>query len=184
MWQFQVFDDHSEAISNGILGSMAFLRRDEHMKAVVDPILTKNGLENLKMDEWVPFQSWLNVFKEISAEGKRQMFDLVAIGMAIGMGISLPPEIDNIPAVLASLDPVYRMHHRGADVGHYHLEQLGERQYKVVANIPYPEDLVYGTIYGFCKRFVSDGDGLIVVIDKNAPSLKKGDKSTTYLISW
>lgn len=184
MWQFKVFDERSEAATNGILNSMAYLTRDPHMKAVVDPILEKYGLDDLKPGEWVPFQSWLNVFRDISDEGRRQMFDLVAIGMSIGMGIAIPPEIDSIPAVLASLDPVYQMHHRVGEVGNYYVEKLGERKYKVVANIPYQEDLVYGTIYGFCKRFVSSADRLVVEIDKNAPSLKKGDKSTTYLISW
>lgn len=184
MWQFQVFDERSMVSSEGISGTVNYLVKDPIMKAAVEPILKKYGLDDLKPGEWYPLQSWLNVFRDMSAEGTRDMFNLVAIGMAIGMGIEIPPDIDSIPAVLASLDPVYQMYVQGGEVGHYYLEALGERHYKVVANIPYPEDLIYGTIYGFCKRFVSSNDHLVVQVDKDAPSLKKGDKSSTFIISW
>src|SRR5262245_831982 len=77
----------------------------------------KLSLEDLRPDNYVPLQRWLNALKEIHETVGSNLVHRV--GMAIVENAHFPPDLPTVEAALETLDRIYYLNHRG-EVGHYH----------------------------------------------------------------
>lgn len=166
------YDQNVEAAGHAILAVTSALGEG------VQPIMVKHGIVDLHAEGWYPLKAWLDVMDEISA-----MYDQVAMGMKIVETAVFPPGIDSIESVLNSVEIAYQMNHRGGYIGHYTVEKLGERNYKVVAQTHFPDFFTYGILYGLCREFAPPNSNLTVTHD-SAPCKKDGADSCTYLVAW
>jgi hypothetical protein len=113
------------------------------------------------------------------------MFDLVSIGMKLVDTSVAPPGADQIPfdEALAMLNMVNRLNHRNGDIGEYVIERVEDRHVRVIARVPYPDDLLYGMFYGGTRRFLPPGTHFTVSYD-DAPRRSQGGETTILHIEW
>ncbi len=146
-------------------------------------ILRKNGIVDPKPGQWYSQQSWLNAFKTISDELGQATLSI--IGKKIPDNAQWPPEVDNIEKALGSIDVAYHMNHRNGEIGHYKFEKVGDREFKITCNNPYPCDFDKGLIEAVALKFKpADVIGLRVKHDDSKPCRKKGHDSCTYIVTW
>lgn len=170
----------TEISGEGILSLVQNVRTDE-----IQPILDRHNLGKLEPAKWYPAQIYLDVLADIRAEFR---LNLVAIGMAVGENTSLPPEAQNLSLgdILWSVDDHYQMHHRNGDIGHAVTEKISDTHYTVTIHEGwlYPDDLEYGVIYGFAKRFLPPGTEFLVEYDPDIPRIEHGGDKTIIHIKW
>jgi hypothetical protein len=173
-------DPNAEIIGQNVLAFVQNLRAEE-----VQPFLKKHGLENVDPEKWYPLQDWLNVLNDIQREGEA-MSDFVGIGMAIAETAPLPPETEgmNLEQFFGLLNPSYQMQHRSGDVGKIESEKVGDKHIKVTVDVPYPDDLEYGTAYGFAKRFLPKGTRFVVKYDEKQTRKDHGGENTIIHVTW
>ncbi len=165
---------------------------------VLDKLLKRIGIttnldpEVLK-NHWIPMPLWWQLQHELVAEvGASTSY---SAGRKIAEAAPLPPEIDNIQAVLSAVDASYHMHHRregkvmfdpatGAmldGIGHYHCElHQGQTSATMTLDNPYSCDLDRGILAGFGARF----EPAVSVTHMEGGCRKKGDKACQYLVQW
>lgn len=81
--------------------------------------------------------------------------NFVAIGMKVFDTMPLPPEIDSLGAFLTAMPSMLQMLSRNAVGVETH---VGESSAIVINKSPYPDDLVYGELWGVAKRFTPNGN--------------------------
>lgn len=149
------------------------------------PILAKHGLEEVDPEAWYPMQTYLDFFRDLAAPDTiNAMFDLVSIGQKIPETILLPPDIQTIHDIMSMYDQAYQMNHRGGKAGNWHYTRLGDREIKMVAEKPYPDDFDYGAMFSFCRKYKPEDARLTVRIDESQPVRKLGGATTTFMIKW
>jgi hypothetical protein len=178
MAQFVAFDPNVEVRGETMLSTIASLGEQ------IRPVLAKHGLAVIEPEKWYPQQTWLDVLREVAAAKFNAMFDLVSIGMHIPENAAFPPDIDSIPAALASIDVAYHMNHRNGEIGEYRFVGVNDKQIDMICRNPYPDDFDYGIIYSMARRFRTAGSHFVVRHDDHAPCRKKGADSCTYHITW
>jgi len=148
------------------------------------PFLEKHNLSHIEPDKWYPLQPWLNVLEDLSNESNA-MFNMVAIGAAISETAVLPPGAENlsIEEILFAINDVYQMQHKG-DVGSVVTEKVDDHHIVLTLNVPYPDDLEYGTAYGFARRFLPPNTPFTVEYDAKSLRHDEGGDCTILHITW
>jgi len=149
---------------------------------MVAPLLAKHGLANPDLTSWHPFQTWLNVLKDLgNALGSSNAY--IAIGRRAVENVILAPEVNSIPTVLPLLQIIYGVYIRNTPEGEgYFIEKKGETQYWMYHNTPHPDDLIYGYIWGLVARFKKPDEHFIVRILPNPhPEIHAG---TVFEVKW
>jgi hypothetical protein len=148
-------------------------------------ILKKHGILDPHPNEWYSQQAWLDAFREISEElGAHTLF---AIGEAIPENAIFPPEINDLPKALSSIDIAYHLNHRGGEIGHYTLIDFNSENCTaiMVCNNPYPSDFDRGIISTMVRKFVPSTSFIYdVQLDSSKETRLKGADSCTYIITW
>lgn len=178
MAQFVAFDPKVEVLGQALVTST------EGTGDEASVYLAAHSMGNIQPDQWYNQQEWLNFLKAINDHRLNAMFDLVGIGMKTPDNAIFPPQIDSIPSALASIDVAYHMNHRNGEIGHYHVNVLGDSSIDMLCENPYPCDFDYGLIYSMVRRFRPQNAKFSVVHDPNAPCRQKGADSCTYHITW
>lgn len=171
----EVLGQAASAIFNHMLG-------DEVMDS-----LRKHGVDQLKPDEWYPVDKFIEVFADWFRNPENTSNQLVSVGMAIIDNAMLPPEMESAPLVqkLMLLGALHDINHRGTgDPGRYIIEQVGEKHLKYTTNTPYPDDMIYGYIYGVAKRFLPRGTRFTVSYDPDIPRQHEGGTHTVFHLKW
>lgn len=154
---------------------------------VATKILQRHGIMDPRPGDWYPIQSLLDAMRDTSDTFGANM--LARIGEQIATNAKLPPGLDDLETVLASIDTAYHMNHQGGEIGHYVYEFKGlvgglTRATMVCPN-PYPCSFDRGVIEGFSRRFKPEGAiDVLVRHDDSEPCRKTGAESCTYVISW
>lgn len=143
MSKYVSFNPNAQVIGKAILGVASAL--GERAK----PSLEKYGLDKVKPDGWYPQQSWLNALREFDQES---MFDLIAVGKHVAEHVPLPDEVDSVEAVLMLIGKTYSHNHRNCP-GYSRSELVGDNHIQVTVHDPYPNNMVYGVLFGFASRF-------------------------------
>ncbi len=157
--------------------------RDDKTK----PIMEKYGLLDINPESWFPLSKYLDALNEL---GERPDFssDLVAIGLEVGLMTPLPPDLTSptLEQVLMGWNDMYQMLHRGADVGKVVIKKISETHYKTIHTAVYPDDMIYGVLYGYGRRFLPPGTRFMVYYDEDVLPRDKGGTgdSTIIHISW
>jgi hypothetical protein len=180
MSTYTSFDPKVEIIGQNVL---SFIQNVE--AEAMQPVLKKHGLLNIQPDTWYPLQDWLDVLSDLSAQSNA-MFNMVAIGTAISETALIPPEVAAMPLeqFLFIVDNVYQMQHRNGNPGHIRTERVDDHHIKLTVQVPYPDDLEYGTTYGFVRRFLPKGTQFTVRYDPDVPRREHGGDATIIHVSW
>ncbi len=148
------------------------------------PIMEKHKVADVEPFGWYPAVNLLNALNEIAAN-PNVVFNMVAIGMKIGENTPLPPEMENpaLEDVLMVWDDMYQSLHRNGDMGGIKCEKLGEKHYSTAHTNPYPDDMSYGILYAYAKRFLPEGTHFTVSYDPESPARDYGGTSDATIIN-
>jgi len=150
------------------------------------PALAKRGLDNLDSAGWYPFQSILDVFKEV-ADQPGSMFDFVAVGMAAVDRYDLPPEIANLPLEQFFLNVIPRLinrSYRNGEATKFAVDKTADKHLRIRMITAYPDDVGYGFMYGFARRFMYDKGNFSLKYDENQPRRDRGGNETIMHLTW
>ena len=112
-------------------------------------ILEKHGLYRVNPNNWYLQQTWLNALRDFSEGG---MFDLISIGKGIATHVPLPDGVHTIQDMMLEIDKTYRANHRNCP-GYTKAEVIEPHHIQVTGKDPYPNDMIYGIVWGFATRF-------------------------------
>ncbi len=175
--EYQALDPNVEVLGAAVKSFIGHLVGEEAVS-----ILKEYEIHPLEDDEWYNQQTILNAYKKLA---EKNYMNLVAAGMNVPDKAMWPPEIKDVHAALSSIDVAYAMNHRGGEIGRYLYEKKGQHSGAMVCTNPYPSDLDYGLIYRVIQKFRDEtSNALLVRLDDNKPSRKKGGNSCTYQLSW
>lgn len=145
----------NQAQVSGALMSALFnhYRRDE----VLDS-LQAHGLDYFDADKWYPVDQFINLLSEWAQQSSFST-NAVSIGMAMIYHIELPDELENLPTQdkLLRLGDFFMAQHNGTDLGHFTADQLDDRTIRYTENTVWPDDIIYGYIYGAAQRYLGQG---------------------------
>lgn len=161
----------------------AFLQSAMHSN--YEHILEKHGFDQIDPDVWYPLQDVLSVIREIS-QHSNAMMSLVSIGIAAAENSLYPPEIErlSVSEFFHVYGDYYPKRHRGGDPGWVDVEKPADDHLVISFQVPYPDDLFYGIIYGYVRRFSEPGELFSVVYDDEALPRDKGGDYTVVHVYW
>ncbi len=148
-------------------------------------ILVAYGFDQIDPDVWYPLQDVLNVIREISLHSNAMM-NLVSIGIAAAENSVYPPEIESLSVekFFSLYREYYPKRHRGGDSGWIEVQKAADDHLILTFQMPYPDDLFYGVIYGYVRRFSKQGDVFSVAYDDDVPRKDQGGDYTIVHIYW
>jgi hypothetical protein len=160
---------------------------DNLQGAETRPIMEKYGVVDTEPFGWYPTINLLNALNEI-AENPNLVSNYVAIGMKIGEALPLPPEMENptLGDVVMIWDDLYQGIHRNGDMGKIECIKHSDKHYETVHTVPYPDDMSYGILYAYGRRFLPPGTPFTVFFDPNFPARDHGGttEETSIHVKW
>lgn len=179
MKQIKPIGPDAEVIGGAINGFIDAINRDS-----IWPHLEKLDMTTIDPNTWYPKQMYVDLWNSILSSSDSAMFDLVSIGMTIA-DTAWPPEADGQPfdVLVAEWGNAFNAVNQGNDRGYVKAEKRSDNQYAVICRTPDPDDLHYGIVYGFCKRFLPEGKRFTVKYDETAPRRDNGGHETVLLIT-
>ena len=180
MTTYKSFDPATEVIGQNLLAFIQNVQQEN-----IKPLLEKHGLAQINPEAWYPLQKWLTLLSELSEESDA-MFNMVAIGTAISETAVLPPEVEQLTFVqiMFGINDFYQMQHRAGDAGEIITEQINDTHIKLTVRVPYPDDLEYGTAYGFARRFLPAHASFTVYYQQDHKHHDAGGENTIIHIEW
>ncbi len=177
---YQSFDPNTEIIGYNVLSFIQNVQAEE-----IKPILAQSGLDQIEPEAWYPQQKWLDVLTTLSGRSSA-MFNFVAIGTAIAETAFLPPEVERMSfeQVIFAINDFYQMQHRNGDAGEIKVDKAAENHIILHVRVPYPDDLEYGTAYGFARRFLPPKTHFTVRYDEDCVRCEQGGEETVIHIAW
>jgi len=174
MSRYQVFHPDHESKGQTLIDLANAIDAEEFL-----PILEKHGLTSIDPDSWYPQQRQLDALSEI-AELSGGMYDLVSLGLKMAETAAMPPQFEtlSLQEVLMHGDIAYRMTDRGTDPGDVKAEILNDKHFRITLRVPDPDDLWYGIVYGYMRRFSPKGTRFTVYYDQDIPRREQGGKVT------
>jgi hypothetical protein len=114
------------------------------------------NIADLRPDNFVPVQRWLDALKEIQTTVGASVVRMV--GTRIVENADFPPQFETVESILLALDTIYHLNHRG-EVGHYRSTEREGGSIVVVCATPYPRDFERGLVEGICTNKIARGRG-------------------------
>lgn len=148
------------------------------------PIMEKYGLVNLDPFTWYPVKMLLDATNEIAGRSNVTL-NFVAIGLKIGEGVPLPAGMENptLEQVLMIWNDLYQGLHRGGDVGSIKIEKVSDTYFKTIQSGIYPDDMSYGVLYAYGRRFLPPGTRFQVFYDPDVTPRDQGGEGAATLIN-
>ena len=149
-----------------------------HSEAVTRKLLDDAGVERIDPDRWYDFDWARSVYYRIESEVGRAT--VIEVGRKMIETAEFPPGLDNVEALLQSLDMAYRLNARGPDIGEITCE-IEDENYAVLRwTTQFPCALNLGIMEGACARF-----GAKPLIEHGADGcVDDGATACTYYVSW
>jgi len=149
-------------------------------------ILQKHHLDKIDPKSWYPLQSMLTVLQDIANTSTDNMMNLVSIGIAVAQRAQLPPEVQHLPLdeFFNFYEKFYPSVHRNGNAGYIRSEKVADNHLVITLDIPYPDDLFYGTMYGYARRFLPPGTSVTVEFDPDVLPKDEGGEKTVIHIEW
>jgi hypothetical protein len=179
MEKLTAYDATAEVIGQAMLGFIECTNKDE-----IAPLLEAQGLTQIEPQKWYPLQPYLNVFKAIIDQRSGAMFNLVSVGTKVSEMALLPPEMNSIETAMRMVDIGYQINHRNGNVGKMTPNFVGPRTVEIIDSSCYPDDFMYGVLFGLARRFKAMNDDLVVRHEHSAACRKRGGESCTYRVTW
>jgi hypothetical protein len=171
-----------------VIGQQAIALFNNIRSTEIRPVLVKHGLASIDPAQWYPLQSLLDVLSELSEEPDYSA-NFVSIGLAMADAADLPPESRGAPLeeFLMRLNAGYQAWHRGGETGIIEVQKLADTHFQLINLIAtaYPDDMVYGLVYGFVRRLLPQGTPFTVRYNESGgPRRDNGGDFTVLDISW
>ncbi len=168
-----------------IRGSAAISLVDNLRAEEITPFLQQFGFEDVHADAWYSANTFLELLNELGQKENLSP-NYVAIGMRAAETAYMPPELENssLSEILLGWNEHYHANHRGADIGNKITSKVDDQHYQISMDSIYPDDLEYGMLYGFARRFLPQGTHFTVWYDKDVRRMDEGGDRTIIHISW
>jgi hypothetical protein len=173
--RYEPFSEDSEVIGIAVL---AFIRcvNAENIK----PYLEKYNLTQIDPHTWYPTKLFCAVLSDMADAGGA-MFDFVSIGMKLA---ELVPDMPGATFTEKILQyGIEGATNRGSDTGYTKVEVVDHKHVKITQRQPSPDDLLYGVLYGYAKRYLA-GKRFTVKYDENVPRRDQGGDVTIIHVTW
>lgn len=155
-------------------------RRDD----VIDS-LQRHGLDNLDAERWYSVDPFIRLLDEWS---KMPSFstNLISVGMAMIYHLEPPEDTSGLSPVekLLMLGEMHMAHHRNGDAGSYTIRQLNDKTIRYIENTIWPDDMIYGYIYGAAQRYLGQGNRFTLRYMAGTQRQDMGGTETTLDLSW
>ncbi len=153
-------------------------------EAVISSVRAHN-MDELDPETWYPVDDFINLLKDWM-EQPNSMTNLVSVGMAIIYHIEPSDEVQDLDAVqkLLLLGDFHTAHHRGSGVGSYTVRQVADRHIEFVENTVWPDDMIYGYLYGAAQRYLDHGSYFTLRYDDQHKRQDFGGDSTLFHLTW
>jgi hypothetical protein len=155
-------------------------RRDEVLES-----LQKHGLDYFDADKWYPVDQFINLLAEWS-KMPSFMSNLVSVGMAMIYHVDTPDNMDSLSSVdkLLMLGDLHLSQHRNGDVGAYVVNRVGEKAICYTETLIWPDDMIYGYLYGAAQRYLGYGVHFTLAYDSSHIRQDMGGQSTILNLKW
>ncbi len=168
-----------------VLGATIISYRNSVNEPNYREIYTQLGLDKVQPDQWYPFQKMLDVFN-ILGEREGSLMDFVSIALAAVVGSPMPPEFDTMPFVqiMQAFSHAITLVNRGTDYGYATVTEVEPNHLRIDARYPSPDDIMYGALYGYAKRFLPKGTSFTLRYDETIPRREHGGDVTVMHLRW
>jgi hypothetical protein len=125
----------------------------------------------------------LDALNDLAAKGNVSA-NMTAIGMGIGQTVPIPPELPHptLEQVLNIWNDLYQGLHRNADVGSIRIEKISDKHFKTIHSVIYPDDMSYGVLYAYGRRFLPPGTYFKAYYDAEVPARDYGGTGDVTII--
>jgi hypothetical protein len=173
-------DPNVEVLGVQVLNFVGCAQNDD-----IAPFLSKHGLTNVRTDQWYPVQLWLKVLTDIAAS-QNGMMNLTSLGMKMADVIFVVPDYAHADyeQIIMNYDHYYQRYHRNGDAGQHRPLKIAEKHLMVGARVPYPDDLIYGILYGVTRRHLPSETQFVVYYDDTTPRHDLGGEWTKIHVEW
>jgi len=155
-------------------------RRDEVINS-----LRKHHLDYFEPDQWYLVDQFINLLAECSQQPSFSS-NLISVGMPMIYHIEPADEIFSLSSLekLLMLGDLHMSQHRNGDAGGYTVTQLADQAIRYTENTVWPDDMIYGYLYGAAKRFLEPGTHFILRYADQHDRQEMGGQSTTLDLTW
>jgi hypothetical protein len=179
MIRYQASSPEAQIIGQLCLTFSAAITHEE-----IKPILKEFGLDQIDPTHWYPQQTILDMLRAVATLPDGTQY-LVAIGVKVVDYGDFPPELDTIEKALLALSNSYPRNHRNVPPGEgYEVNIVKPGSAHIKANVPYPDDLIYGAIWGFVRKLKAPGDSFRVQYLHNTTRPKDSDTPAEFEVKW
>lgn len=179
--RYQAFDPDSKVIGASVQGYVGCIRAEE-----IDRYIRRYNLTDINPGAWYSLQMLLDLLTDIHEEHQGEaMFDFVSIGMKALEMTPFPPEVEalSFEQIIMAGEQVYASTHQG-NAGYVRPNIRSEKHIVQQTQTPYPDDLMYGAVYGMAKRFLPKGTRFTIKYDETTPRRDRGGEVTTFDMTW
>lgn len=182
MNQYEALDQGVEINGQTILAMIEGVGRfSDDYRHRVQEALAENGVVDPASGEWYPQQAWLDAFGVLADDLEPHLLD--RIGEQIPDAAEWPSGITSVEEGLRSIDEAYHRNHRGGEIGHYRLTDIGEQTGEITCMNPYPCPFDRGIIRAVTRRFAPVG-GFVFVEETGDDCRRDGGETCTYTVHW
>lgn len=173
--EYQIDDPAASVLGRVMVGILNSLEQETVLQ-----VLNTYHLATVDPDSWYPMQMWGRVLRDLAPE-----CELVHLGRTLIAHLPLPADAKHhtLPDILRRMDALYHGTHQGG-VGHFRVRVLNERRALIEANVPYPDDMVYGMVWQLCQRCLAPATPFNVSYDRHTPPRKHGGQVTRLHVRW
>jgi len=175
MKRYQAFSPDSEMTGTAVLSFTRNILYDE-----IETILKRHKLDNIDPAAWYPIQSMLDVMSDIADEDNAsQNFVSLGIKAAQLLYDAAPESFKKMPfdQFMMNYSSMYPTRFRNGDAGWADVEKIDANHYLLKVRTPFPDDTVYGAIYGYTKLLRPPDTSFTVKYD---PDLLRRDNGGEY----
>jgi hypothetical protein len=141
------------------------------------------GLAHINPDQWYPLQTLIDLHNTLIHQPNAAS-NMTAIGVKAAETAVLPPQIDTLEKLLAGYDDAYRANYRHLpEDDRYDVQFIGDRRVVVTNHTHNPNEIVYGVLWGFAKRFSKSF--IVQSVDQNGnPTIGFTENPQRFEIRW
>lgn len=147
--------------------------------------LQRYNMDELEEDQWYPVDQILNVLADWFQQPSTTA-NLVSVGMALTYHLEMTPDQEKLDTLskLLLLGDLHMAQHRGQGAGSYQAEQVGPTHIVYSQDMVWPDDMIYGYIYGAARRFLPEGTHFVLRYDPDEPRQDEGGSRTILHLTW
>lgn len=152
----------------------------------VRPMLQKQGLANIDVNQWYGATQLTNLFEEMARQ-PNFMANLVAIGLAAASLLieMLPPELKaaSLEQILMAEEELILSNYRNGYAGYIRVTKVDDHTYVHETVAAWPDDLNYGFVYAFVRHYCPKGKRFMVRKDPDFPGQDDGGELGRLIIT-